>query len=280
MNSIDIYQVDAFTNRPFKGNPAAVCVLDTPLDDKTYLNIAEEMNLSETAFVFPEKGNNLNNSKSLHLRWFTPKTEVPMCGHATLATSWILFTEYDYRRQITFKTRSGLLKSELMDKGVRLDFPQDIPIEIDNPDPILKALSYDKKLKTFYGKKTGYILLQLESEEDVRDLNPDFNLLKNFSFNKNLRGLIVTSVSSSEVDFVSRFFDPWEGINEDPVTGSAHTVLGPFWSKILKKKEMSARQLSQRTGEIFISLPDESRVYITGNAVTIFKAKMFISVTK
>lgn len=276
MNSIDIYQVDAFTNRPFKGNPAAVCVLDTPLDDKTYLNIAEEMNLSETAFVFPEKGNNLNNSKSLHLRWFTPKTEVPMCGHATLATSWILFTEYDYRRQITFKTRSGLLKSELMDKGVRLDFPQDIPIEIDNPDPILKALSYDKKLKTFYGKKTGYILLQLESEEDVRDLNPDFNLLKNFSFNKNLRGLIVTSVSSSEVDFVSRFFDPWEGINEDPVTGSAHTVLGPFWSKILKKKEMSARQLSQRTGEIFISLPDESRVYITGNAVTIFKAKMFI----
>jgi PhzF family phenazine biosynthesis protein len=276
MNSIDIYQVDAFTNRPFKGNPAAVCTLENTLDDNTYLNIAREMNLSETAFVFPESGNGLNNSKKLHLRWFTPKTEVPMCGHATLATSWILFTEYDHRGRITFKTRSGLLKSELIDKGVRLDFPQDPPIEIAEPDSLSKALNYDKKYRTFYGKKTGYILLQLESEEDVRDLNPDFNLLENFSFNKNLRGLIVTSVSSNEVDFVSRFFDPWEGINEDPVTGSAHTVLGPFWSKILKKNEMSARQLSQRTGEIFISLPDKNRVYITGNAVTIFKAKMFI----
>jgi PhzF family phenazine biosynthesis protein len=276
MNSAEIYQVDAFTNQPFKGNPAAVCVLENTLDDNTYLNIAREMNLSETAFVFPEKSKDLNNSKSLHLRWFTPKTEVPMCGHATLATSWILFTEYDYRGQITFKTKSGLLKSELMDKGVRLDFPQDIPIEIDNPDLLLKALNYNKKYRAFYGKKTGYILLQFESEKDVRDLNPDFNLLENFSFNKNLRGLIVTSVSSNEVDFVSRFFDPWEGINEDPVTGSAHTVLAPFWSKILKKKEMSARQLSQRTGEIFISIPDKNRVFITGNAVTIFKAKFFI----
>ncbi|TYB93712.1 MAG: PhzF family phenazine biosynthesis protein [Kosmotoga sp.] len=276
MNTVEIYQVDTFTNQPFKGNPAAVCVLEYPLDDRMYLNIANEMNLSETAFVLPEKGNDLSDSETFGLRWFTPKTEVPMCGHATLATSWVLFTEYNYQGQIVFKTKGGVLKSELTTKGVKMDFPQDSPEKINVSSALIKSVNYRKKYNVFYGNRTGYLLIQLESEEDVRKLNPDFNLLENFSFNKNLRGLIVTSAGINEIDFVSRFFDPWEGINEDPVTGSAHTVLGPFWSKILRKKEMTARQLSQRTGELFISLPDEKRVYITGNAVTIFKAKLHI----
>ncbi len=276
MNSVDIYQVDAFADQPFKGNPAAVCVLEYPLDDSVYQNIAKEMNLSETAFVLPEKGKDLSNSKLFNLRWFTPKTEVPMCGHATLATSWILFNEYNCEGKITFITKSGLLKSELTANGVRMDFPQDPPEKINISNKLLKLLNYSKKCSAFYGNNTGYLLLQFESEDDVGELKPDFHSLENFSFHKKLRGLIVTSKSEKGIDFVSRFFDPWEGIDEDPVTGSAHTVLGPFWSNVLEKKEMVARQLSTRTGDLFISLPDENRIYITGNAVTIIKAKLYI----
>ncbi|MFO7881965.1 MAG: PhzF family phenazine biosynthesis protein [Kosmotogaceae bacterium] len=275
MNSVEIYQVDAFTNQPFRGNPAAVCALKYPLDDMMYQNIANEMNLSETAFVVSEKGKDFSSSKIFNLRWFTPKTEVPMCGHATLATSWILFNEFNYKGKITFTTKSGLLKADLTAKGVRLDFPQDPPEEINISHSLLKVLNYNKKYRAFYGKKTGYILLELENEDDVYELNPDFGLLKNFSFNKNLRGLIVTSRSENKIDFVSRFFDPWEGIDEDPVTGSAHTVLGPFWNKKLGKNTLFAKQLSTRTGKLILQIRNDERIFIMGKAVTIMKGNLY-----
>jgi len=250
---LPIFQVDAFTSALFKGNPAAVILLTDWLSDGKMQQIAAENNLSETAFFVTEGDN-------FHIRWFTPKAEVKLCGHATLATAHIIFNEMKYQGEvITFNSKSGMLNVVNRDGLLQLDFPADHVTEVE-VDPHLEAALGFRPMSAFKGF-TDYLLL-FESEDIIHAIRPDFNLLNQV----NARGIIVTAEGSA-VDFVSRFFAPQVGVNEDPVTGSAHTSLIPFWAERLNKKEMKALQLSERGGELGCTLANE-RVWISGHAVT------------
>ena len=251
---IKLYQVDAFTERVFGGNPAAVCILDEWLDDELMQNIAAENNLSETAFAV-----RLDNA--YEIRWFTPNSEVDLCGHATLACAHVLFEHYHFPGdKIIFQSMS---KGELavMREGefLTLDFPADPPEKIDDPQKLLDAIG--KPAVESYRGSSDYMLLY-DTQRDIEEISPDFARLTEID----LRGIIVTA-PGNDTDFVSRFFAPKLEINEDPVTGSAHTTLTPFWSERLGKKALTARQLSRRKGDLHCKLLD-SRVHITGKAVT------------
>ena len=269
MRKIEIFQVDAFTRKVYSGNPAAVCVLKKPLSSKNYLAIAREMNLSETAFVFMSK--EAMNSGIFELRWFTPQVEVPLCGHATLATAWILFSEYGCRGKIRFKTLSGIHEAELVSDGVRLSFPQDKPIPVPIPEGLKETLGYSENMRTFYGQKTAKLLVEFEQVSVVKELKPDFRRLLSLKTDYEIKGLIATARGNNGYDIVSRYFAPWIGIDEDPVTGSAHTVLAPFWMERLGKKKMKAYQASERGGELLLEICGDERVHIIGKAVTVLK---------
>jgi PhzF family phenazine biosynthesis protein len=258
---LKIFQADAFASGLFKGNPAAVVPLSEWLSDELMQQIAAENNLSETAFFIPE-GNDF------HIRWFTPKAEVILCGHATLASSHVLFNELNYQKEtISFNSKSGILTVRKIEDKLRLDFPADLskPVEI---VPLFTEALGASPIETFKGR-TDYLLL-FESEEMIRKMNPNFHLLKQTED----RGIIVTS-KGTEVDFVSRFFAPGVGIDEDPVTGSAHTTLVPFWAARLGKKELTALQLSERGGELWCTLSGD-RVLISGKAVTYLRGEIEI----
>ncbi len=260
--SIKIYQVDAFSYKPFSGNPAAVCVLDEELSDNWMQNVAMEMNLSETAFL-----HKLN--QGFNLRWFTPTTEVDLCGHATLASAHILWEDgYLQTDQLAeFHTRSGLLIASKNDDLIELDFPS----EPQEESPIPPGLEESLGARAVYvGRNRFDYLVKIDSEEVLRNLTPDFNLLKEVS----ARGIIVTAAcESEEYDFVSRFFAPAAGIDEDPVTGSAHCCLAPFWQTKLGKKDMIAYQASNRGGIVHISQQND-RVILGGKALTVFRGEM------
>lgn len=257
--NLRIYQVDAFASALFKGNPAAVVPLTEWLADKVMQQIAAENNLSETAFFAPE-------GKNFHIRWFTPKAEVNLCGHATLATAHVLFNEWKYEGDIIyFNSKSGLLSVRKVGESLQLDFPADKVQEVELNPLFTRALG-KQALAAFKGK-TDYLLL-FDSEESVKAIQPDFQLLNQ----TDARGIIVTAKGQT-VDFVSRFFAPAVGVNEDPVTGSAHTSLVPFWAERLQKGQMTALQLSQRGGELWCSLSDE-RVLIAGKAITYLKGEI------
>lgn len=228
---IQIFQVDAFTRKAYSG----VCVLKEPLSSQNYLAIAREMNLSETAFVIMSK--EAMGSGIFELRWFTPQVEVPLCGHATLATAWILFSEYGCRGKICFKTLSGIHEAELVADGIRLNFPQDKPIPVPSPERLKEALGYSENLKTFYGQKTAKLLVEFEHVFIIEELKPGFKKLLSLKTDYEIRGLIATARGNDGYDIVSRYFAPWVGIDEDPVTGSAYTVLAPFWMVQLGKKK-------------------------------------------
>lgn len=260
--SIQIHQVDAFTNTLFKGNPAAVCLLHEKMEETWMQNLAAEMNLSETAFL-------LRRRDGFDLRWFTPVTEVDLCGHATLASAHVLWQEAWLPRdkQARFHTRSGLLTAEFKDGWIEMDFPAQPAKEVSPPPGLLKAMGTEASFVGFNG--ADYLLL-LESEKTIADLNPDYVQLAKVP----CRGVMVTSVSaSSQYDFVSRFFAPQAGINEDPVTGSAHCCLAPFWAGRLQKKEMTAFQASSRGGVVKVRVREE-RVLLSGQAVTVFKGEL------
>lgn len=249
-----IYQIDAFTDTIFGGNPAAVCILKEWLSDELMQKIAAENNLAETAFA-------VANKDSYELRWFTPELEVDLCGHATLATAFTLFQYYGHANNtIRFiSPRSGeLLVEKNTDGSMTLDFPTDELLSVENQENINNAIG-KKPLKTFKGK-TDYLLVY-ESQDVIETIAPNFNLLDQLD----CRGIIV-SAPGKEVDFVSRFFAPQCGIPEDPVTGSAHTTLTPYWSAQLGKTSMSAKQLSQRGGHLSCQYLGE-RVKISGKAV-------------
>ena len=251
---IKLYQVDAFTERVFGGNPAAVCILDEWLDDELMQSIAAENNLSETVFA-------VKLDSAYEIRWFTPNSEVDLCGHATLACAHVLFEHYHFPGdKIIFQSMS---KGELavMREGefLTLDFPADPPEKIDDPQKLLDAIG--KPAVESYRGSSDYMLLY-DTQRDIEDISPDFARLSEID----LRGIIVTA-PGNDTDFVSRFFAPKLEINEDPVTGSAHTTLTPFWSERLGKKALTARQLSRRKGDLRCKLLD-SRVHITGKAVT------------
>lgn len=259
-----IYQVDAFTSKPFAGNPAGVCITDAPLPEKLMQDIASEMNLSETAF--PVK----NKDGSYSLRWFTPAAEVDLCGHATLATAHILY-ELGYLKQyedVSFDTKSGTLYASKIKERIMLNFPVKIEEHIDIPEGMEQALGCRA---VYCGQNKMDVLVEVADEATVRNLTPDIGMLARL----NARGVIVTARADagSGYDFVSRFFAPNVGIAEDPVTGSAHCCLTPYWSKKLGKTEMNAYQASKRGGELLVRLRGD-RVELLGQAVTVMTCEM------
>ncbi len=250
---IPIFQVDAFTANIFKGNPAAVCPLEEWLPEKTMRKIAMENNLSETAF-FVKSGN------EYEIRWFTPTIEVDLCGHATLATAHVLFNHLGYQNDIIFlKSKSGDLRVKKENDLLVLDFPAGFYESISTPSKLSEAFG---KQPIESGSALDYVIAVYDDEEFIQSLQPDFKVLKQLPYH----AIIVTSVGK-EVDFVSRMFAPLIGIDEDPVTGSAHTILTPFWSQKLGKVKMQARQISERGGSLSCKISGD-RVEIGGEAVT------------
>ena len=260
---IRIVQVDAFTNRPFAGNPAAVCVLDAPRPDEWLRDVAREMNLSETAFLTPRDG-------GYNLRWLTPAVEVDLCGHATVASAHVLWEDghLPEGKQARFHTRSGLLTADRRGEWIELDFPAKVATAVEPPDGLLRALGVERA--HFVGKNAFDYFVELDSEQRVRGLSPDHSTLRKLP----VRGIIVTARSSSpEFDFVSRFFAPGSGIDEDPVTGSAHTALGPYWLEKLGQNEFTAYQASARGGIVRVTVKGE-RVLLGGQAVTVMTGEL------
>ncbi|MCL4562397.1 MAG: PhzF family phenazine biosynthesis protein [Chloroflexi bacterium] len=260
--SMTIYQVDAFTDKPFAGNPAGVCLLSAPQEDRWMQAVAAEMNLSETAFLRPEQD-------GYRLRWFTPKVEVDLCGHATLASAHTLWETGALlpNQQARFYTRSGLLTAALNPSWIELNFPAQ-PVSASVP---MQALADALGVQPKYAGSNGVdYLVELDNEKTVRQLEPDFEALNRLPS----RGIIVTSPAETPgFDFVSRFFAPAVGINEDPVTGSAHTCLTPYWTARLGKEQLMGFQASARGGVLKVRM-DGSRVIIAGQAVTILKAEL------
>jgi PhzF family phenazine biosynthesis protein len=241
--SCPLYIVDAFTDKPFRGNPAAVCLLTRKYADSVLQSIAAEMNFSETAFLLPLERKPLRELKNFSLRWFTPKMEVPLCGHATLATAAVLFHDLDVlANQVNFETKSGILVAKRDENGILLDFPADEPTPIEPSGAILKAIGITDFEAARCAKRSRDLLVHVSDEEIVRNLRPDFQLMKDACEREEIGGVMVTSRGRPPYDFVSRFFAPCFGINEDPVTGAAHTLLTPYWSRILRKTEMLAHQ--------------------------------------
>jgi PhzF family phenazine biosynthesis protein len=259
---LPIVQVDAFTSEPFAGNPAAVCVLPEPRDAAWMQLVAREMNLAETAFLD-------RAPDGFNLRWFTPTVEVDLCGHATLASAHVLWEtgQVEATEPIRFHTRSGVLTAVRRDDWIELDFPvtPEQPVEI--PSALVEALGV---LPRYVGRSRFDYLVELDSEEAVRHVRPDFGRLRAIS----ARGIIVTSRSSTPgCDIVSRFFAPASGIDEDPVTGSSHSCLAHFWSSRLQKDRFVARQLSERGGLLKVQL-DGDRVRLSGQAVTVLRGEL------
>lgn len=282
--TLTLYQIDAFTNKLFKGNPAAVIPLDIWIDAELMQQIALENNLSETVFFGPTK----NKNADFEIRWFTPELEIDLCGHATLAAAFVLFNILNFDKpQIRFSSMSGILKVTKEDDLICLDFPSWKPERLDiYPDELSAILNYEEFVGVY---KYRDILVEMMDEEAVKNCNPDFSLMK-----KHIDKLIITAPgaatrsdassdrllkstwsdgTSDQVDFVSRFFAPGAGIDEDPVTGSAHAQLIPFWAEKLNKTKLHALQLSKRGGELWCEQKDD-RVIIKGKAVFYMKGEI------
>ena len=266
--TLPVFQVDAFTDRPFAGNPAAVCLLDGERPDEWLQAVAAEMNLSETAFIQPRTG-----SDEFNLRWLTPTVEVDLCGHATLASAHILWEQglLAPSQAARFHTRSGVLTARRDGEWIVLDFPVDHAASAPAPAGLLSALGITSA-DVLRGRRD--YLVVVPSEATLRALRPDFTALASLP----VRGVMVTSPSSDpRYDFVSRFFGPGSGINEDPVTGSAHCTLTPYWAKRLGALHFTARQISRRGGELRVTLVNDGtgeRVHIAGQAVTVLKGEL------
>ncbi len=259
---ISIIQVDAFTSEPFAGNPAAVCVLTEEREAGWMQLVAREMNLSETAFLRPR-------DDDFDLRWFTPAVEVDLCGHATLAAAHVLWESgiLPRSKQARFHTRSGLLTADSQGDWIEMDFPATLCAPVEPPPGLLESLHVRP---LYVGRSRFDYLLELSREEEVRNVRPDFGRLREVA----ARGIIVTSRSASPgFDFVSRFFAPAAGVDEDPVTGSAHCCLTPFWSDRLKRTAFTARQVSARGGVLRLRLEGD-RVRIGGQAVTVLRGEL------
>jgi len=277
MKLMKLLQIDAFTDRPFQGNPAAVCILDAPASPDWMQQVAAEMNLSETAFVCLEH----DQTDRYRLQWFTPTTEVDLCGHATLATAHALWSEslVSTTKAIVFDTRSGELQATLEDRWIRLNFPASLSEPVTPmPTGLTEALGLSLEPTRIGINSLGY-LVEVPTETIVRELQPDFIHLKTFA----VPGIIVTSPSDRPYDFISRFFAPNLGINEDPVTGSAHCALAPYWYDRSQEREKQAKtktqflayQASPRGGVVQMEyLKDSQRVILGGQAVTILRGEL------
>jgi predicted PhzF superfamily epimerase YddE/YHI9 len=257
---ITLYQIDAFASKLFEGNPAAVCPLDEWLSDETMQLIAQENNLSETAFFVPDGGD-------YHIHWFTPKSEVDLCGHATMASAFVLFEILDYKKQtITFKSKSDVLAVRKEEPWLVMDFPTRPPVACTPPQEIMAA--FDARLIECL-KSEDYIVV-FGSETEIRTARPDFGLPSRLD----LRGVIITA-KSDHYDFVARFFAPSYGIPEDPETGSAYTQLAPYWASRLGSKRFRVKQVSSRGGELACEVAGD-RVLIWCRAVKYMQGKITI----
>jgi PhzF family phenazine biosynthesis protein len=260
--TLRITQVDSFTNRPFAGNPAGVCILPKAADESWMLKVAGEMNLAETAFLVPRRD-------GYDLRWFTPTVEVDLCGHATLASAHVLWEEGHLKpnTQARFHTKSGLLTADRREPWIELDFPATPAAPAEAPPELNDALDVKPQ---FVGLSKFDYLVELEDEAAVRGFRPDLGAIARVP----ARGVIVTArANKGQYDFVSRFFAPQSGVPEDPVTGSAHCALAPYWSGKLGKKELMAFQASTRGGELRLRLEGD-RVLLGGQAVTVLRAEL------
>ncbi|WP_028982104.1 PhzF family phenazine biosynthesis protein [Sporocytophaga myxococcoides] len=260
MPNRNIYQVDAFTDVAFRGNPAGVMVLEAPMEEQLMQKIANEMNLAETAFAYPLKD-------GYNLRWFTPEKEVKLCGHATLATAHIMWQEgITQSDKIDFHTLSGVLSAERVGESIQLDFPA-IKGEETNSKELVKA-QLGVEPVGFAESDKGYMLIELKDSNEVKNFFPvSENILKLGEF------VVIITSRDNEFDFVSRVFGPAFGIDEDPVTGSAHCMLATYWNKVLGRNSFQAYQASKRGGQINVVL-DNDRVYLTGKAVTVIKGEI------
>ena len=255
-----IYQVDAFTEKPFKGNPAAVCIFEEHADETWMQNVAKEMNLSETAFLIRYKD-------GYNLRWFTPNSEVDLCGHATLASAHILWEKGYLRKdqEVEFYTKSGILTAKIDEGWIQLNFPATHEERVESPVELIHALGVNP---VYVGKNIFDYIVEVESEDIIYNIKPDFTMLLKVP----MRGVIVTA-KSKEYDFISRFFAPAVGVFEDPVTGSAHCCLGPYWMKKLGKDSFAAYQASERGGILKVKVAGD-RVLIFGKAVTVMEGQL------
>lgn len=264
--SVTIFQVDAFTDCPFTGNPAAVCLLPGPADERWLQKVAGEMNLSETAFLYRQKD-------EFVLRWFTPITEVKLCGHATLASAHVLYENglLSWDEPALFATKSGRLTAWYADGRIKIGLPADPPKPAELPDGLAEALGIMHPLYT--GKNRLDYLVVVETEETVRKIRPNFVLLAEMS---PAGGVIITSRATlSGYDYVCRYFDPAEGIDEDPVTGSAHCCLGPYWQSVIGKNSFSASQVSSRGGILQVGVAGP-RVFLSGRAITVLRGDLCV----
>ncbi|XP_042271851.1 phenazine biosynthesis-like domain-containing protein 1 [Thunnus maccoyii] len=285
---IPVFTLDAFTNLPFKGNPAAVCPLMHELSDELYQKIAAEINLSETAFVTRiNPSDDFSKASRFCLRWFTPTTEVNLCGHATLASAAVLFQyKNNINPTVVFETRSGDLLVTHHREGFVMDFPLNSPTQEDPSGfrDIIKTAVGDHPVQDVYlNSNTKKLLVRLADSCDrsvLTSLKVDPVALQSSEKSGRVKGLIITMKGSPECqpgyDFYSRYFAPWAGIPEDPVTGSAHTVLGGYWSKKLGKKKMLAYQCSSRGGELELEVRDDGRINIAGQVVTVLKGTITV----
>jgi PhzF family phenazine biosynthesis protein len=256
-----IYQIDAFADKLFAGNPAAVCPLDKWLPDELMQQLGMENNLAETAFFVKQ------DDGSFHIRWFTPTVEVALCGHATLASAYVLFNELGYQENlIRFQSKSGELRVSRNGDMITLDFPANHPVEVVAPAGLFEGLKIHAA-KVF--KAAWDYMVVLDTQKEIEQLDPDFLTLSKVES----RGVVVTA-NGDETDFVSRCFYPQSGINEDPVTGSAHTITTAYWSKELNKTHLTAKQLSPRGGSLICELKGD-RVLMSGKAKLYMKGEYF-----
>lgn len=262
--NMPLFHVDAFTHQPFSGNPAAVCLLAAWKEDRWLQAVAKEMNLSETAFL-------VTNADGFDLRWFTPKMEVDLCGHATLASAHVLWHQglADSSTPIHFSTKSGILKAVRQDDDIELDFPLKPEEETKAPTGLIEALGVSPK---YVGTNRSQYLIEIESESVLGRIAPDFKSLAKIP----MRGVIVTSRSADpQFDFVSRYFAPGTGVDEDPVTGSAHCTLGDFWRKRFGKSTFWAFQASARGGVVKVRVKDD-RAFLGGRAVIVAAGALLV----
>ncbi|GAB5408116.1 MAG: PhzF family phenazine biosynthesis protein [Balneolaceae bacterium] len=269
-SKIETFIVDSFTDQAFKGNPAGVCISETALDIRLMTSIAKELNLSETAFI--SKSDEL---ACYSIRYFSPKMEIPLCGHATLAASKILFDKTGLK-EIAFTTIQDInLIIKSFGNHILMEFPIYMTVPSFAPPPLLDALGIKESINSEYNEETNILLIEIESANELSSLSPDFEAL--YKSHDSINGVLVTAKSNDSVyDFHSRYFWPWSGTNEDPVTGGTHTFLSKYWAKRLNKTKMNSFQSSKRTGSMEVELVTDSKLIIKGQAVIVFEGHLIL----
>ena len=269
VHKMKTFIVDSFTDTPFRGNPAGVCMVESPLGDQRMLDIAQELNLSETAFLHP-----LKNRGAYSIRYFSPKVEIPLCGHATLASAKVIFSSSGLNKVHFLTTQKLELSAQALNGKIVMDFPIYETVTAAAPPAMLAALGVKAVRNVAYNEETRILLLELASTDEVAGLKPDFTAL--LRSHDSINGVLVTAASGSDgYDFHSRYFWPWSGTTEDPVTGGSHTFLAKYWSSRLGKTKMRSFQASKRTGFMEVELK-EGNLQIQGQAVIVFEGRLAI----